>query len=496
MPMTSERRALVVVGMHRSGTSATAGVLGLLGGALPKALMPPIAGHNDVGFFEPSRIVDIHNEMLAISGSSWHDTSPLPDAWFRSPVARAFGQRLKETYVEEYGDAPLTVLKDPRVCRFLPVWREILASLNVTPLFVIPFRHPVEVAMSLARRDAFSSHKSQILWLQHVLLAEYGSRGASRAFLAYEEMMADPRRALTRLAQDLGVEWPTPTKRAFSEIEEFLDQKHHHNRAFAPDAARPEELRGLVADTYSVLEGLVGQPSAVQEQALDQIRVSYLEADQLHGPLVRRLEIDLDRSSQELAVVRSELEHCRRERDGASAEVHAQLVRTRELERQLEDSRVVIAERDGQIHRLAADRDQRLQDSEALATSHSLLIQGLNQAIADRDAQIASAGEAAAAREREHRDAVFALQQAQAARDAALRDALATTADRERALAAAQDRLALSDSEAAASAAKIAALQADVAAAVTAIAQLRASKSWRLTSPLRALKDLVTKAGR
>src|SRR5687767_2432337 len=164
MAVTRERRALVVVGMHRSGTSATAGVLGLLGGALPKVLMPPTPGSNDVGFFEPSRIVEIHDELLAIAGSSWHDTSPLPEAWFRSPAARAFSQRLKTTYLEEYGDAPLTVLKDPRVCRLLPVWREILASLNVTPMFVMPFRHPVEVAMSLARRDGFSSQKSHILW--------------------------------------------------------------------------------------------------------------------------------------------------------------------------------------------------------------------------------------------------------------------------------------------------------------------------------------------
>jgi hypothetical protein len=125
-----------------------------------------------------------------------------------------------------------------------------------------------------------------------------------------------------------------------------------------------------------------------------------------------------------------------------------------------------------------------------------LLIRGLNKAIADRDAQIVSAGETAAALEREHRDAVAALQQAQAARDVALEDALATTAERERALAALHDRLAVSVSEAAACAAKVSALQAQVDAGLTAISELRASKSWRFTSPLRTLKGLITKAGR
>lgn len=483
--MTPKRCALVVVGMHRSGTSATAGALGLLGAALPKVLMPPARGTNDLGFFEPLRIVEIHDELLATAGSSWHDTSPLPAAWFRSPAARVFSERLKTAYLEEYGDAPLTVLKDPRVCRFLPMWREILLSLNVTPLFVMPFRHPTEVAMSLARRDGFSPDKSYILWLQHVLLAEHGSRGGARAFLAYEEMLADPRGALIRLFEDLGVEWPSPTMQVFSQVEEFLARKYHHNRLFAPDAPRQENLSGLVAATYAMIEGLAGPPSAAQEAALDQIRASYLEADRLQGPLIRQLQTGLDRSIQELSALRTELQHGRGERDGASAEASVQQARSLELERQLKDCHLAIAERDRQIHGLASDLDRQQQDSQSLASANGLLVQGLNQAIAERDAQLVSAGKAATVRDREHHDAMTTLQQA-----------LATVADRDRALASAHDRLAVHVTEAAALHAKIWALQAQVEAGLTGIAELRASKSWRLTSPLRALARLVNKPGR
>jgi hypothetical protein len=357
VPVTGERRALVVVGMHRSGTSATAGVLNLLGASLPKAVMPAVLGANDVGFFEPSRIVEIHDELLAAAGSFWHDTSPVPDAWFRSPPARAFGRTLKATYLEEYGDAPLTVLKDPRLCRLLPLWRAILASLNVTPLFVIPFRHPVEVAASLARLHGFSPRKSHVLWLQHVLLAEHESRGCSRAFLSYEGMMADPRNALARLGQDLAIEWPSPITQALPQLEEFLAQGHHHNRVLSSEGPGPEDLEGLVAATHSVLDGLAGAPSAAQEEALDQIRASYLGADQLQGPLVRSLQIDFDRTCQELAVRTAELTQAIGARDDTirrlEIEARAQQALALESARQLHhlsqalaDARATLAERD------------------------------------------------------------------------------------------------------------------------------------------------------
>ena len=54
------RRAIVVVGSHRSGTSALARVLSLLGCDLPKHVMPPLDGSNELGFWEPEAVVHAH----------------------------------------------------------------------------------------------------------------------------------------------------------------------------------------------------------------------------------------------------------------------------------------------------------------------------------------------------------------------------------------------------------------------------------------------------
>ena len=48
-----KRRAIIVLGMHRSGTSALAGVLGLLGARLPARQLPANFA-NPKGYFEPN----------------------------------------------------------------------------------------------------------------------------------------------------------------------------------------------------------------------------------------------------------------------------------------------------------------------------------------------------------------------------------------------------------------------------------------------------------
>ena len=69
------RRAILVLGMHRSGTSALAGVLSLCGASLPATLLPP-ADYNPKGFFESGAIVRAHQRLLAELEFSWDDSVP------------------------------------------------------------------------------------------------------------------------------------------------------------------------------------------------------------------------------------------------------------------------------------------------------------------------------------------------------------------------------------------------------------------------------------
>ena len=111
--------------------------------------MPAPAWDNKTGFWEPSNIVAIHERVLESAGSSWHDISAFPRSWFASDVAGSFKRRLVTAVSAEFGESPLFVVKDPRMCRLVPLWQSVLDEIGAMPLFVIPVRNPLEVAASL-----------------------------------------------------------------------------------------------------------------------------------------------------------------------------------------------------------------------------------------------------------------------------------------------------------------------------------------------------------
>ena len=92
---TASRRALVVLGMHRSGTSALARVISLLGATLPNRLMPASVA-NPRGYFESVRLFELHEEIMRSAGTSWFDLAPFPADWIHSPIADGWVDRLAE----------------------------------------------------------------------------------------------------------------------------------------------------------------------------------------------------------------------------------------------------------------------------------------------------------------------------------------------------------------------------------------------------------------
>ncbi|MGL4463498.1 MAG: sulfotransferase family protein, partial [Planctomycetia bacterium] len=145
------KNALLVLGMHRSGTSALTRVMSLLGVDLPTNLLPANEG-NETGHWESSEIVAVHDEMLEALGSSWDDPLALPPVWFDSDAAEPYRRRLLELLRRDFADVDSFVVKDPRICRFVGFWTKLLADFDARPRFVLPLRHPLEVAASLKKR--------------------------------------------------------------------------------------------------------------------------------------------------------------------------------------------------------------------------------------------------------------------------------------------------------------------------------------------------------
>jgi len=242
-PKLSEPKAVCVLGMHRSGTSAVTGVLNLLGVYLGEDLYSPHAGVNEKGYWEHSDIVDLHDVILLALGSSWDDIIPLAGQWWNDPIVKPFRAKLLYYVNRDFSKMPVWGLKDPRLSRLLPLWFSIFREVAVEPVFIITVRNPMEVAKSLEKRDRFTLEKSIFLWVMHTLSAELDTRNYKRIFVTYDQLLVDPEETLTRIENTLHFSWPNPIKQVIASINEFLSpQLRHHSELEIPQETRLEKL--------------------------------------------------------------------------------------------------------------------------------------------------------------------------------------------------------------------------------------------------------------
>lgn len=273
------RPGIVVLGMHRSGTSAVTRSLGLAGGVMPREPMPA-AADNPRGYWESSRISRFNNRLLVSAGTCWNDPAAISDGWFQEPARADDVAEAAALLVEEFHPAGTLICKDPRICRLLPLWRRAFSVAGIAPRAVLVLRNPLEVAASLAARAAdpatapaavVAPAAGLLLWLRHTLEAERYSRDMPRDVIDYGAVLADWRTALA----------PVFAKGDFSELRPSITD--------SIDAFLDATLRRQRVDGFgSVSEASTPMPDVVREvwdavsvQAIDSAKRCDLVRDRL-----------------------------------------------------------------------------------------------------------------------------------------------------------------------------------------------------------------------
>lgn len=301
MSPPTHRHALVILGMHRSGTSALTRTLSLLGASLPKDMLPPKENDNALGFWEPRAAFEHNERLLAQLDSRWDDWRPLPSVPTEFRPGPVYDEQLT-ILRREYGRAPLAVIKDPRMCRLLPYWSAAIHDGGLQPLAVMAVRHPLEVADSLARRNGFSINRGLLLWLRHCLDAEWHSRELPRAVVNYAALLTDWRATTTRVGEQLALSWPVAPDDAAADIEAFLSSRHRHEQRDVAALSADPHVFHWVRVAYSTLERLETSPDDAAALAeLDALRCEFNEACTIFGPEWRASEQDVSRLQGELA---------------------------------------------------------------------------------------------------------------------------------------------------------------------------------------------------
>jgi hypothetical protein len=279
----ADRQAVLILGMHRSGTSAVAGAVNLLGVAPPARLLPP-AADNPTGFWESPTIIGVNDRILRAAGNAWYDCLDFDHRCLTAEAHVAAETLIMASVMAEFGSNGVLLVKDPRLCLLLDLWLPALRSMQITTASLLVLRHPCEVMASVAQRDALPAAFTAALWLRHVLAAEHASRGSPRHILPYETLLRDWHGALLKAGQTAAIAWPVAIEAAAPHIAGLLRAglRHHHADASARQSIGAP-LGPWADDVYAALLALSESPDACQLRRLDQVREVFRDWCRRHG---------------------------------------------------------------------------------------------------------------------------------------------------------------------------------------------------------------------
>lgn len=336
----------MVLGMHRSGTSAMARVLSLCGADLPGTVIGP-ADDNPTGYWEPRDMVVVSDALLSLQGSAWDDpfAGIEPPTWEQAPEdLRGQGEAF---LAQAFSTSRRIVLKDPRASVLLPFWRSAVEGAEATALAVIMVRHPLEVAQSLKARDGAPLERGLSLWLAYMLAAERDTRDMTRVFVSYDQLLQDWRTTIGRIeaagARGLG------RLADAAAIDAYLNRDQRHHQATAVAEADFD-------DVFAVHELIVaasgGAPLDIAR--LDAIGARLAHDARRYGPAIATLrklagraegiQSDLETIRREKAEALSLLAHTQAWHHIAQGELDRERLRQREHVEELDDLRRQVAE--------------------------------------------------------------------------------------------------------------------------------------------------------
>lgn len=245
MPGGELGAGVIVLGVHRSGTSAVTRVISLLGAHLgPEGdLLTQI--DNPAGHWESKALVACNDRILAAFGRSWDFPPRWGEGWERHPRAEALLPDMSSTFAAVFDRAPW-VWKDPRTCLTLPLWRRVLGD---AARVVLVGRDPAAVVTSIHRRDGIPRLYGAALWLHYVRAAVQGARGMPVVCVRFEDLVRDPGHTVAVLAEDLATVGVTLAGDPAAATAALRAELVH-------DPAAPGGLRRVTARTAAVVDAL------------------------------------------------------------------------------------------------------------------------------------------------------------------------------------------------------------------------------------------------
>ena len=194
MNRLKNKKIIVLLGSHRSGTSLAARIINQLGLPMGSDLIP---GHidNPEGFWEHRGILaetKAIEEKLDISPFKGSHLIPDDKSLLGNNRLTTHEKNLRKILKNELQNNKIFGFKDPRTLLLLPLWQKIIYDEGLEPVYVILMRHPSAVAQSIAGRQGLTVDHGEFIWCCHWAYAISNLDRPPDVILNYEDWFTSP----------------------------------------------------------------------------------------------------------------------------------------------------------------------------------------------------------------------------------------------------------------------------------------------------------------
>lgn len=185
----SEKQLVLVLGMHRSGTSLVTSLIEANGFSCGKYPMKP-SKDNPNGYWGDELIVGINEKLLSSLGLYWFSLVWLELSTLKqSPIYEELRESARNYLHELLSENNKVVIKDPRMCILLPFWLDVFSAIDSEIKIVLVKRNFFSTASSLVKRDKFDyEYVSQLIYLHWASIVRFLPQSYARLLIQYEDV--------------------------------------------------------------------------------------------------------------------------------------------------------------------------------------------------------------------------------------------------------------------------------------------------------------------
>jgi hypothetical protein len=222
---------ILVLGMHRSGTSLASGLLAECGvhfGSEEELISPN--QENPKGFWERRDVRQLNDTLLHSMQCDWSEVSGLDDRHVPEDVVEYFNSAARAVLeqLSSQADHGVYGLKEPRLCLLLDHWKPFLGD---EVFCVLVHRDPAEIALSLERRNEIPVPVSHYLTEQYLGRAIQVAGRYPYAIVSFADLVRRPSQEMRKVLAAMSEAGLEPPKTDTADFESFAAAELYRSRA-------------------------------------------------------------------------------------------------------------------------------------------------------------------------------------------------------------------------------------------------------------------------